>query len=68
MPLVHACDSSYSEGRDQEDCGSKPAWTNSSGQPISKKNPNTLKKDWWIGSRCTENKNFQGGKKKKLRV
>jgi hypothetical protein len=29
-PVAHACDPSYSRGKDQEDCGSKPAWANSS--------------------------------------
>jgi hypothetical protein len=24
--VTHTCNSSYSRGRDQEDCGSKPAW------------------------------------------
>jgi hypothetical protein len=28
MPMVHACNPSYSGGRDQEDCGSKPDWAN----------------------------------------
>jgi hypothetical protein len=28
MPVAHACNSSYSGGRDQEDGGSKPAWAN----------------------------------------
>jgi hypothetical protein len=28
---------SYSGGRDQEDCGSKPAWANSSVKPYVKK-------------------------------
>jgi hypothetical protein len=35
--VVHACNPSYSEGRDQKDCGSKPAQANSSRDPISKK-------------------------------
>jgi hypothetical protein len=26
MPVAHACSPSYSGGRDQEDCGKKPAW------------------------------------------
>jgi hypothetical protein len=39
--VAHACDLSYSGGRDQEDHGSKPAWANSSRDPISgKKNNN----------------------------
>jgi hypothetical protein len=32
VPVAHACNPSYSEDKDQEGCGSKPA-------PISKKNP-----------------------------
>jgi hypothetical protein len=28
-PVVHPCNPSYSEGRDQEDRSSKPAWENS---------------------------------------
>jgi hypothetical protein len=35
--VVHACNLSYSGGRDQEDCGSKPAGANSSRDPILKK-------------------------------
>jgi hypothetical protein len=47
-PVAHACNSSYSGGRDQEDWGSKPGSANSSQAPMSK-NPIT-KKDWWSGS------------------
>jgi hypothetical protein len=36
--VAHAYNPSYSRGRDQEDRGSKPAWANSSQDPISKKN------------------------------
>jgi hypothetical protein len=48
--VAHACNSSYSRGRDQEDHSSKPAWANSSQDPILKK-PFT-KKGWWSSSRC----------------
>jgi hypothetical protein len=34
--VPHACNPSYSGGKDQEDCGSKPTQANSSGDPISK--------------------------------
>jgi hypothetical protein len=34
--VAHTCNPSYSGGRDQEDCGSKSAWANSSRDPISK--------------------------------
>jgi hypothetical protein len=35
--VAHACNTSYSGSRDQEDHGSKPAWANSPQDPISKK-------------------------------
>jgi hypothetical protein len=35
--VVHACNPSYSRGRDQEDCGLKPAQANSLRDPVSKK-------------------------------
>jgi hypothetical protein len=34
--VAHAYNPSYLGGRDQEDQSSKPAWANSSGDPISK--------------------------------
>jgi hypothetical protein len=34
---AHACNPSYSGGRDQENCGSKPAWANSSMRTYLKK-------------------------------
>jgi hypothetical protein len=34
--VAHAYNPSYSGGRDQEDCGSKPAQANSSRDPILK--------------------------------
>jgi hypothetical protein len=37
VPVAHAYNTSYLGGRDQEDCGSKPAQANSSRDPISKK-------------------------------
>jgi hypothetical protein len=36
--VAHACNPSYSGGRDQEDCSSKPAWT-TVGKTLSQKNP-----------------------------
>jgi hypothetical protein len=45
VPVGHACNPSYSGGRDQEDCGSKPAQANSSGRPYLEK-PFTKN---WIG-------------------
>jgi hypothetical protein len=37
VPMAHTYNPSYSGGRDQEDCGLKPAWANSPWDPISKK-------------------------------
>jgi hypothetical protein len=34
--MAHACNPSYSGGRDQEDQGLKPAWANSLKDPILK--------------------------------
>jgi hypothetical protein len=48
--VAHACNPSYSGGRDQEDCGLKPAWANRSWDPISKKL--ITQKGWWNGIRC----------------
>jgi hypothetical protein len=38
-PVAHACNPSYSRGRDQEDHSSKPVQADSLRDPISKKNP-----------------------------
>jgi hypothetical protein len=35
--VAHTCNPSYSGGREQEDHDLKPAWANSSQDPISKK-------------------------------
>jgi hypothetical protein len=35
--MAHACNTSYSGGRDQEDIGSKPAWANGFQDPVLKK-------------------------------
>jgi hypothetical protein len=43
--VAHACNPSYSGGRDQEDCGS-----NRLQDPVSKEH--ITKKGWWSGSRC----------------
>jgi hypothetical protein len=51
VPVAHACNPSYSEGKDQEDRSSKPAWVNTSSAPILKKT--ITKKGWWSGSTCS---------------
>jgi hypothetical protein len=48
--VAHACNPSYSGGRDQEDHSLKPSQANSLRDPISKK-PFT-EKGWWSSSRC----------------
>jgi hypothetical protein len=42
LVVAHACNPSYSGGRDQEDRGSKPAWANSFRDPISKKKKKSI--------------------------
>jgi hypothetical protein len=37
--VAHTCIPSYSGSRDQEKCGSKIAWANSSTRPYLEKNP-----------------------------
>jgi hypothetical protein len=49
--VAHACNPSYSGGRDQEDCGSKPVQANSSTRHYLEKKAFTKK--GWSGSRCT---------------
>jgi hypothetical protein len=43
--VVHVCKASYSGGRDEEDCSSRPALANSSRDPISKI-LNTARRQW----------------------
>jgi hypothetical protein len=47
--VAYAYNPTYSGVRDQEDCRSKPALTNSSGNLISRKP--IVKNCWWSGSR-----------------
>jgi hypothetical protein len=53
--VAHSCNPSYSGGRDQEDCSSKPAQGNSSWDPISK---NLLTKNWAGGVAQSESPEF----------
>jgi hypothetical protein len=50
VQVAHACNPSYSGGRDQEDNGLKPDGANSFRDPIWKTHHD--KKSWWSGSRC----------------
>jgi hypothetical protein len=38
-PVAHACNPSYSGGRNQEDCSLKPAQQSSASKTLSRKNP-----------------------------
>jgi hypothetical protein len=63
--MAHACNPSYSRGRDQEDCGSKPSWANSSQDPISK---NHITKNWlveWLKVKVLSSSLSTAKKKKK---
>jgi hypothetical protein len=44
VPVAHACNPSYSGGKGQEECSSKPAWANSSPDPISRKKKKSQKR------------------------
>jgi hypothetical protein len=48
MLVAHAYNPRYSSGRDQGDCGLKPAWANSLWDPISKVS-NTCKRTGGVG-------------------
>jgi hypothetical protein len=48
--MAHACNLSYSGGRDQEDCGLKPALGKYFARTYLE--INITKKGWWSGSRC----------------
>jgi hypothetical protein len=60
--MAHACNPSYSGGRDYEDCCSKPACTNSSRDPISK---NPITKNWVCGVAQGEGPEFKPQYQKK---
>jgi hypothetical protein len=49
--VAHACNPSYSGGRDQEGGGRKLVWGNSSPDPVSKRKKSSPKEAWWSGSR-----------------
>jgi hypothetical protein len=46
-PVAHACNPSYSGGRNQEDRGSKPAQAKQFRRPYLEKKPSSQKKDCW---------------------
>jgi hypothetical protein len=59
-PVAHACNFSYSGGRDQEDRDMKPAWASSSGDHISKKihHKKWLKCRSWVQTPVSQRKNI----------
>jgi hypothetical protein len=64
--VAHACNPSYSVGRDQKDLGSKPAWANSSQDPSLKK---PFTKKWmvvWLKVKALGSNPNTAKKKKKL--
>jgi hypothetical protein len=63
--VVHACNPSYSGGRDQEDQGSKPEWENSSQDPTSKI-PNIKRAGALAQGVCPEFKPQDSKKKKTI--
>jgi hypothetical protein len=65
--VANACIPSYSGGRDQEDHSSKPAWANSSQDPISKKPiTKTGLVEWLKGKALSSSPNTAKKKKKKI--
>jgi hypothetical protein len=69
VPVAHTCNPSYSGGRDQKDCGLKPAWANSFQDTISKY---PITKNWAGGVAQGESPEFKPQyckkKKKKMRM
>jgi hypothetical protein len=63
MLVAHAYNSSYSEGRDQEDHGSKPAQANSSRDPISKNTITRKLVKWLKVGPIFKLQDYRGGKK-----
>jgi hypothetical protein len=66
-PVAHACNPSYSGGRDQEDHGSKPARANSSRDPISKKTFTKIGLVEWLKVKALSSNTSTAKKKKKER-
>jgi hypothetical protein len=65
--VAHACNPGYSGGRDQEGCGSKPAWANSSTRPYLEK-PFTKNKAGGVAQGEGPEFKPQYRKKKKKRI
>jgi hypothetical protein len=63
--VAHTCNPSYSGGRDQEDCGSKPEQANSLRDPILKKKKSHTKRAGGVAQGVGPEFKLQYGKKKK---
>jgi hypothetical protein len=63
-PVAHSCNPSYSGGTDQEDCGLKPAWTNSS-ETLSRKYPSQKRWVEWLKVKDLSSSHSTARKKKK---
>jgi hypothetical protein len=62
---AHTCNPGYSDGRDQEDCGLKPAQDNSSQDPVLKKPITKIGLVEWLKVKAPSLKPSTGKKKKK---
>jgi hypothetical protein len=65
MPVAHACNPSYSGGRDQEKRSSKPAQANSSWDPYLQKNPSQKRAGGFAQGESPEFKPQDSKKRKK---
>jgi hypothetical protein len=63
--VASACNPSSSGGRDQEDCGSKSAWTNSSTRPYFEKPFTKIGLVEWLNLKALSLSPSTVGKKKK---
>jgi hypothetical protein len=71
MPVIlatHACDPSYSRGRNQEDCGSKTAWVNRAMRPYLKKDTSEKRAGGVAQSIGPVKPKFRKKKKKKKKI
>jgi hypothetical protein len=64
-PVAHACNPSYSGGRDQEDYGSKPAQANSSVRPYLEKSFTKVGLVEWLKVKALSSSPSTTKKKKK---
>jgi hypothetical protein len=67
VPVAHTSNPTYSGGRDQEDRSSKPAWANSSQDPILK-NPTQKGLVEWIKMKVLSSSPSTAKKKKKKKL